>query len=316
MEVGPALQLSKAAELVPVQKVTMPNDTSYGLEKWRHGNLISVDKSQAESATFILSQANGARSTFKFSLPNATRVWVHDFDLDAKNTIVFCGQGYSSEGQLAPFLAVKEANSESATVIRTYPYRAWAISVATDGSIWTVGLESAVSDPSQRVVNKSGDELRHFDRTGKLIASGVPYTDLGQAWSGEDSILSATNSKIGWYGPTSWRPSHSTDAMKPAYIEISSDLRSRTIYPGIPPMAGAGQALALVLTESGDAFLTWDDLAGGRATYHLDRSLRQWVKVPVGQADPNVIPVLKGEDQGVLVFREANSLSFLQWMNN
>src|ERR1700761_2881401 len=107
-------------QLVSTQKITMPGQVSYGLEKWRHGHLISVDKGMADSVTFVVSDAqDNNRVEFSFSLPNATRTWVNDFDLDARGAVVFCGESYSSDGRLASFIGIREPAAGEIRVTRT-----------------------------------------------------------------------------------------------------------------------------------------------------------------------------------------------------
>ncbi|HTU46404.1 MAG TPA: hypothetical protein VMF91_15155 [Bryobacteraceae bacterium] len=289
-------------QLVSTQKITMPGQVSYGLEKWRHGHLISVDKLAADSATFVVSDAEDSGIEFSFSLPNTTRMWIDDFDLDARGAVVFCGQSYSFDGRLASFIGIREPAADQITVIRTYPYRPKVISVAPDGTVWTSGIEAEQTAGSW-VVNQNADIVRHYDRSGRLIASAIPEGQVTYQPRTVSGFLVATKSCVGWYSPDSGKGN--------VYVEMSPDLRSVTQYPGIPDPHGYGRVLGFTLSESGDAYLTWEDQAR-RATYHLDRTLKQWIEIPVPQATKDLIPTLKGEDEGLLVFRDGYDLNFVK----
>lgn len=297
-----ALAAGTDIQLVSTQKVTMPHQAVYGLEKWRHGHVITVDTGVTDSATFIVAspQAND-RVVFSFSPENATRTWISDYDLDARGAVVFCGQSYSSDGRLAPFIGLREPAAAEIRVIRTYPYHPKVISVAPDGTIWTAGVESEQRAGSP-VVNQNGDVIRHFDRLGKLIGSAMPS---GEVYPPRMvyGILVATSSRVGWYSPNGGKGT--------VYVEMSPDLRSNARYPGMPDPQGNGKVMGLTLSESGDAYLTWEDRTG-RGTYRLDRTLKQWVKVSVPQLQKDSTPILKGEEEGVLVFRDGYDLNFVK----
>src|ERR1700685_245089 len=289
-------------QLVSTQKLTMPHEAVYGLEKWRHGHMITVDTGVTDSATFIIaSPQDSDRVVFSFSPPHTARTWISDYDLDGRGAVVFCGQSYSSDGRLAPFIGVREPAAADIRVIRTYPYHPKVISAAPDGTIWTAGVESELVEGSP-VVNQNGDVIRHFDRLGRLIGSAVPSGEIYPPRT-VYGILVATSSRVGWYSPDGGKGT--------VYVEMSPDLRSSTRYPGMPDPHGYGKVMGFTLSENGDAYLTWEDRTG-RATYRLDRTLKQWVKVAVPQLQKDSAPILNGEEEGVLVFRDGYDLNFVK----
>ena len=183
-------------EWVSTQKITMPGQVSYGLEKWRHGHLISVDTGVVDSATFVVSDAEDSGTVFSFSLPNTTRTWIDGFDLDARGAVVFCGQSYSYDGRLVPFIGIREPAADEIRVIRTHPYYPKTISVAPDGTLWTSGIESEQTAGSW-VVNQNADIVRHYDRSGRLIASAIPEGQVTYKPRTVSGFLVATKSRVG-----------------------------------------------------------------------------------------------------------------------
>lgn len=62
---------------------------SPGIEKWRHGHLITADVDRPDIVIFtITDKLNSSSSKYKFAPPSSTRVWVHDFDFDRTGTLI------------------------------------------------------------------------------------------------------------------------------------------------------------------------------------------------------------------------------------
>ena len=294
-----------------VERSAFSAPASGGLSKWRHGSLVSVEKRNPAAPTFTLAGANGAISSqFTFALPSVNRIWVHDFDLDVTGAVVFCGKCYSSEGQLAPYVAIRPLQGEKISVIRTAPFVAYMVSVAPDATIYTVGLESVNGHPSGEGSNPNGDVVRRFDRSGGLIRSAFPRLQLSRAaLRTESGYLAVTSNRVGWYSPVDGEG---------VYVEMSPDLRSSKVYAGLPSSLGFGMVLGFALTESGGAYLTYSSYSGSadRPTFTLDRQANRWAQIPLpttvgGEASW----VLKGEENGMLVLRGERALHFVAPVN-
>lgn len=291
----PALSLAAQNRAVDVSRFAIAmRSANVGLEKWCHGHVVSTDVSQLDAVTFTIADPQGEALEFTFSLPNTTRIWVHGFDLDSAGTLVFSGMTYSSEGRLAPFIAIKGNADKTATLIGTFPYFPYAISVAPDGSIWTVGGETINGRTSGPGIDPNAGVLRHFDRSGRLIGSALPQSALKATGRIVDGFLVATATKVGWYSSTTGPG---------VYVEMTPDLKTQNAYAGMPGPAGSGQVLGFVLTESGEAYLTWNVPKLSRTTYQLDRSANRWVDVNIPHLENNFAPVLRGDENGALVFR-------------
>jgi hypothetical protein len=87
------------------------------------------------------------------------------------------------------------------------------VTIAADGTIWIAGDERW--EPGM-AVDRSQDLIRHYDKTGKLLGSFIPWSSLASATDPKppsyDSLLVSSKDRVGWY---SWRAG--------AYIELSLD---------------------------------------------------------------------------------------------
>jgi len=198
--------------------------------KWSHGSFLSVSKIDAAASMFTIANSSGViTSKFNFSLPDASRLWIHDFDLDSSGAVVFCGQCDSAGGQLAPFIAIKSPQAEGFEVIRTAPFVPSLLSVAPDGTFYVAGREFS---------NPNGHVIRHLTRTGSPIASMFPASQFQTVPQRmESGYLVATARRIGWYSPIDGEA---------VYVEMSPDLSSSSLAPGIA--AGQGRVLGFALT--------------------------------------------------------------------
>ncbi|MDQ2840305.1 MAG: hypothetical protein M3Y72_04550 [Acidobacteriota bacterium] len=184
-------------------------------------------------------------SAVSFTIPEAVYIGVFDFDRGKDGIIILCGKAYDSKGRLASFIGRITPNGESSQVIRTAPFSPHLISEADDGTIWTVGLESINGDENVPGVNPNGDVLRHFDSSGKLIASAFPRPRIaaGRLVTG---YLVATADRLAWYAPADGRGT---------YAELSSEGKLLDEYPGMTDRSG--RATGFALTSTGKAYLTF-----------------------------------------------------------
>lgn len=156
-------------------------------------------------------------------------------------------RAYSSDGKLAPFIAIKASRQRDTQLIRTFPYWPVLLSVAPDGTIWTTG-EEMTSDRklSGDGVNPNGDVVRHFDRSGKLIGSAIPRQTVSPPFRDSHGYLVAKSDRIGWYSPVQGNG---------IYVELSPVRpKGYRVYAGL--LGEKGQANGFALTDSGEVFVT------------------------------------------------------------
>lgn len=269
-----------------------------GSWKWSHGAFILVDMVAPLTKTFTVVNRDGSiSSTWNFSIPDTARLWVLGYDRDPAGDLIAAGRAYSSDGKLAPFIAIKPANGEQIQIIRTYPYWPALLAVAPDGTIWTAGAEMTYERKSTGDVNPNGDTIRHFDRTGKLLGSGVPGLTVRPGWRSHDGYLVATSDRVGWYSPMKGPGT---------YIELRASHPSEyKVYKGLAGQNGEADGFAL--TDSGKVFVThYADEK--QTTYLLDRASSEWSEVSLPNADPRLR--LEGSEKETLVFENVKGLLF------
>ncbi|HEX3684616.1 MAG TPA: hypothetical protein VHU83_18915 [Bryobacteraceae bacterium] len=268
-----------------------------GSWRWSHGAFILVDMVAPLTKTFTVVNRDGSiSSTWNFSIPDTSQLWVFGYDRDPAGDLVAAGEAYSYDGRLAPFIAIKPAKSGEVQIIRTYPYWPALLAVAPDGTIWTAGDEMNY-ERTYVGVNRNGDAIRHFDRTGKLLGSGVPGLTVHPVWRSHDGYLVATNERVGWYGPIKGAGT---------YVELpTSHPSDYKVYPGLGDKKGEADGFAL--TDSGKAFVT-HYAQEKQTTYLLDHVSGQWNEVSFPGGDPRMR--LEGSEKETLVFEDPKGLVF------
>ena len=270
-----------------------------GSWRWSHGAFVLVDMVAPLTKTFTVVNRDGSiSSTWNFSIPETSHLWVHGYDRDPAGDLVAAGRAYSSDGKLAPFIAIKAAKSEEVQLVRTYPYWPALLAVAPDGTIWTAGYEMTYERTyTGDGVNRNADAIRHFDRTGKLLGSGVPGLTVHPRWRTGDGYLVATSERVGWYAPIKGAGT---------YVELPATHPSDyKVYPGFGDEKGEADGFAL--TDSGKAFVT-HHAHDKQTTYLLDRASGQWSEVSFPGGDPRMR--LEGSEKETLVFEDPKGLVF------
>ncbi len=270
-----------------------------GSWRWSHGAFILVDMVAPLTKTFTVVNRDGSiSSTWNFSIPDTSHLWVFGYDRDPAGDLVAAGEAYSYDGKLAPFIAIKPAKSEEVQIIRTYPYWPALLAVAPDGTIWTAGDEMTYERTyTGDGVNRNGDAIRHFDRTGKLLGSGVPGLTVRPGWRSHDGYLVATSERVGWYSPIKGAGT---------YVELpASHPSDYKVYQGLGDQKGEADGFAL--TDSGKVLVT-HYAQYKQTTYTLDRASGQWSEVSFPGGDPRMR--LEGSEKETLVFEDPKGLVF------
>lgn len=298
------IQLSPQTSTIALDPIA---DQTQGPMIWRRGSFVyrnSRSDAGGHPTFYILNREGGLVSSVTPSIPDAAQVWVSAFDRGADGAIVFSGGSNSPYGEGEPFIVSISPDGQTSRVIRTAPYWAYMLSVAPDGTIWTVGLEAINGKTNVPGVNLDAGVLRHFDRSGRLIGSAAPQREFGSNRL-EGGYLVATRDRIGWYSPKFGRGD---------YVEISPDTMTPQGHPGLPDLSGGGHpglVTNFVLTDEGNAFLSFqDNNTHHRTTYAFDRGASRWVPVQVPTIDGRAGPNLEGCDGEQLVFKGGHSVQF------
>lgn len=178
----------------------------------------------------------------------------------------------SAAGQCSFFLAHLTDDGQ-AQIIRTNPYGPEYLTVAPDGTLWTVGYGL---DSNSRV-DLTLDSLRHFDSSSKLMASAIPANSVG-ILRVEQGYLYFYQGRLGWYSPSMGSQKGADRRPLPeAYVEISAtDTTALHSIPAAPRNPGE-YVFGFALTPGGRVFVEMYHPNGPPTLYELDRSENRWV---------------------------------------
>ena len=185
---------------------------------WSGGALISVGSNSTASPQILSFDGLGRQlPPFILAIPEAETIDIDDAARGADGTLVVCGSAYDHSGHGSGFLAIVGPGRDSVNVVRLLPYYASRVTVASDGTIWTAGVE--VTHGKDSTPPNSG-VIRHFDRAGKMLG-GFPaqvrffIAIRGSVWTaavrsrpdrmvyrtGCRAWVSVLRDPVGWNGP-------------------------------------------------------------------------------------------------------------------
>jgi hypothetical protein len=287
------LSLTRSGEYsleIDIRGKPMPN--------WSGGALIVVESvSSAVPFSIGLFNKQGQRvATHSFWVPGAAHLTVRNFVHGTDGTVALCGSVADSRGRGAGYLGWISASDGAVRIVRTDPYGASRVAIASDGTIWTAGIEER---------NPDAPVFRRFDRSGKMIGAFVSQSEFRNPHS---SLLSSTNvfgaigDRIVWYS-----------SREGELVEVSPDgVVSRIQGLFLPNNEAEG---GFAITEDGEIFVS----SRGRSSAsisRLDRGVPAWIPVVhddwSGQA-PRPSVYLYGADGNILVgWDDSRRLKFFE----
>jgi hypothetical protein len=282
-------------------------DPTHGAIKWSHGAFLYGEFGTYPPAVYTLDREGNWISSATVRAPNGAQVWSHDYDRGTDGSIVLSGQ-YSSDQGAVPFIAWISADGKTQRLVPTTPYFPNMLSVAPDGTVWTIGHEMINWDTKAPGLDPEAGVLRHFDATGKLLGSALPqsrFKTRHEQFRLASGLLVAKSDRLGWFAPREENGQ---------YIEISTATMAVQSYPGLPAPSRYDRADALALSDSGMVTLQIEDRSPlARATYSFDRATSKWVPLRVPAIGGyNCTPILTGTDGESLVFQYAQSVAFFR----
>jgi hypothetical protein len=272
---------------------------------WGGNALLVAEGSVAEPSSFVAYDRKGAVVfSAGFSVEGAAHANVYSFARGADGTAGICGLAFDREGRRAPFISWISADGSTQKIIRTEPYVPELITVAPDGTLWTVGYELNPDLLESSGVDRHAGVLRHWDRAGKQLAAWIPRSSLSTFLylNPTNGFLSAGKERVGWLR---FLPAQNEGA----YVEA---LPGGTIVeyplPALPLLSGGRSAVAyggLALTDAEDVYVTaWDIPTRQHASaYRLDRAARQWIPVALPGGGTTKFALLYGASGAELVMR-------------
>lgn len=203
----PASGASTADELAPTGSTEMPFTLALGdatYSTWTNGAFVFVQGRFSAAPLLRFVNRDGTQvSEFKFSIPGASLINIYDnlVALGMDDALAIAGTVYSDDSRAGMFVAWVSPDRKQQTVIRTSPFFPAAMTIASDGTIWVAGHETRQEGEKR---DYSRPLIRHYDKTGKLLGSFLPWLTLDTTvlpYPG--SILLPLKDHVLWFSPRS-----------------------------------------------------------------------------------------------------------------
>jgi hypothetical protein len=170
--------------------------TTGHVPRWTNNLLTGCD--HCEGAPIIYTtDRRGYRETVAVEIPGAGFTTVRDVASGVDGSLAAVGLAISGDSRMGTFLDWVSPDRTQQVITRFWPYSANVVTVAPDGTIWTVG---EIMNDNYRVVYPN--VLRHYASSGQLLASTVvsrPRAAVTGTYKlSETSTLMASNDRIGW----------------------------------------------------------------------------------------------------------------------
>ena len=211
---------------------------------WNGGAMGVVEKNETASpVVHIIGKAGSEGTPVAISIPSASSVHVLGVGHGADGTLAVSGIAYDKAGAGGGFIAWFAQGSSEGKVVRTFPYIAYHIKIAPDGTAWTQGLEMVNGMEHDSSINPRNGVIRHFDRSGAAIASFIPRSSVAALRAGgfTSGYFVAANDRVAWFSRGN------------RYFEVLFD-GSVKEYPGVSDL-GRRSVTGLAVTDSGSVFV-------------------------------------------------------------
>jgi hypothetical protein len=238
-----------------------------GRMRWTGTRLAGCDYCEGKNPIIWAVDRQGMRSAVSFDISDAGYIGVRDVAAGADGSISAVGLAISGDSRMGMFVAWISPDKSRQIITQVSPYNPEVVTVASDGTIWTVG--AVLSDHH---LVKYPNVLRHYTPTGQLLSStlvGRVRPNSGGLFNvSATSALMASSDRIGWLTATC------------QYIEFSFDAVELGRY-------ACPSGYSNILDITGVALSSTDDLLiGGRSPaafppLELDRATNSWNIVPV-----------------------------------
>lgn len=238
-----------------------------GRMRWTGSRLAGCDYCEGNHPIVWVVDRQGVRSAVAFDIPGAGYVNVRDVAAAPDGSLGAVGLAISGDSRMSTFIAWISPDGTRQVLTQAWPYSPQVITVASDGTVWTVG---AMMNDNHRVVYPN--VLRHYTPTGQLLASTIVERvrkNGGDLYNvSEASALMASNDRIGWLTQTC------------QYIEFSLDAVQLGSYTCPDGARDILKVSGVALSSAGDLLVGGPWLAP-LAPLQLDRTSGTWKPVPV-----------------------------------
>lgn len=120
---------------------------------WSSGALAGVDFNRSKAPLVYATDREGRREEIRVDLPGAMTVSVLGAVHGSDGVMAVIGTAENAD-HAGYFLILNSPDRQRRTVIQLSPYRAQLVTIAGDGTIWTVGSQTAVSISSSRLTGE------------------------------------------------------------------------------------------------------------------------------------------------------------------
>ncbi len=272
--------------------------TQFGrvVPEWGASTLVGIDFNSSKTPMLYAVDREGRRDEIWLDLPGAETIYAHFATGGPEGAIVVVGFAESSDSRRGAFLTWISPDRKRRTVMQLDPYFADRVTVAGDGTIWTVGgLREA-----QRAEVTKMNILRRYDTSGKELASYHVRARARPATTPDatsTSYLMASRDRVGWF----------TNGGE--YIEFSLDGREIARFEGPPDVdfdqisgVGLDAENGLFVGRKGDETFDFEVL-------ELDRSSGAWKKAAVtGPNAPHWARILGFDGTALITTEQAGTI--------
>ncbi len=251
---------------------------TFGL--WSGGVLLAVqDRFSSGPIVRVIDREGRQTERFSIAIPGASGVNLYENSIarGPDGSLAVVGSASVSDPTCGTFLAWISPDRSEQTIVCLSPFFPHGVTLASDGTIWVAGHDTTIiggqRDYSQHLI-------RHYDKSGKMLGSFIPWSSLGTAPGtlspDSESILVSIADRIGWYSPSIQ-----------TYFEFSLD--GAVINSIQTPEHARGEMLSVALCDDGRLFVGASILGNGTnrapswGIHVLDRQRGGWNFIPRGE---------------------------------
>jgi len=255
---------------------------------WSGGLLLRFEDNLTSSPLIDIVDRNLKHDTLSFDIKGASMINIRSVAAGADGTILVGGSAFSPDSKRAGFIARISEDLKNRTIIQTEPFCAESVALATDGTIWAVGL---IFDGAEGR-NNTHNVIQRYDASGaRLSSKQVPDA---MAWTGTPvtadlaSRLLASRDRVGWL----------TNASQYIEYTLGGDELNRFWPPEGMNQQGVLDGVAL---SSNNDLILGRKGARGTEFLALDRAAKAWHPVSLSGRTSDYGVSILGFDSDTLV---------------
>jgi hypothetical protein len=272
--------------------------------RWSGGALVNFISNRTAAPSLLRFDAQGKQlQSVILTIAGADMIDLDEIASSPDGSLAVCGKAFDQSGRGSGFITITSPTGNQAMTVRLYPYYPTSITFASDGTIWTLGLEAVDGKEKGPGVDPGHGVIRHFDKNGKLLGSFIPRSSFPSPIMVMNGYLVSAEGRVGWYtGPVAGPGS--------AYYEILADGTVRK-YPEVA-LNKSEFVSGLALLDNGRTYITTED-----NTNHLWRFLSisgpadQWTPVPLPDQLMRAF-LFGGEGQQLVFHRPRSTMTFMR----